>query len=70
MLSNPMDQQARDMARSALSAIDAHEKVCAERWAEARAAVADIKRILAWGATGLIGSMGGVILLLLRERGL
>lgn len=49
------------MAQAALSKMDTHERVCAERWGSAMTTMKDIKRIIAWAATGLIGSMGGLI---------
>lgn len=63
----PIDQEARNMARQALARMDAHEQVCAERWGSSMNTMRDIKRILAWGTTALIGSMGTVILLLLNR---
>ena len=56
-----IDQKARDMAQAAHSAIMTHEQVCAQRWASTMSTMKDIKAILAWGITGLIGSMGGLI---------
>lgn len=67
MATHFIDQQARDMARQAISAHAAHEKLCAERWEEAKRALREIKLILAWGVTALIGSLGSVILLLVTR---
>jgi hypothetical protein len=49
------------MAQSAKAAINAHEQVCAERWKTSIDTMKEIKRILAWGTTGLIGTMGSLI---------
>ncbi|HEX3982609.1 MAG TPA: hypothetical protein VHX12_02850 [Acidisoma sp.] len=44
MMENPCDQVARDGMNSALSKIDAHERVCAERWSEMRETVGAIRK--------------------------
>lgn len=49
------------MAMAATSAINTHEEVCAERWRSAMDTMSDIKRIVAWGVTGIIGAMAGLI---------
>lgn len=64
MTSSVIDQEARNMATAAHSAIIVHEKVCAQRWLSTMDTMKDIKRIIAWGTTGLIGSMGGLIVYL------
>lgn len=63
------DQVARDAARDAMGAISAHEKVCAERYGAVRGQLSDIKTVLAWGAAGLVGSLGSIIMLLLQGHG-
>lgn len=57
------------MAQTALSAVGAHERVCIERWSASMDSMRDIKRILGWAITALIGGMGTVILLLLNRPG-
>lgn len=56
-----VDQKARDMARDASAAILSHEQVCALRWKTTMSTMNDIKRIIAYATTGLIGSMGALI---------
>lgn len=64
-----IDLEARNMAQKALDGISSHERVCTERWREVRLIMADIKRILGWGITGLIGSMGTLIAWLATHPG-
>lgn len=54
MSSHVIDQEARDMARAAASKIDAHELVCAQRWASTMQTMKEIKAILAWGGATVI----------------
>lgn len=49
------------MAARALDGISSHEMLCAERWNQTRIAMNEIKRILAWGTCGLIGTMATLI---------
>ena len=44
MSTDIIDQKARDLAQSAASAIDSHERVCIERWGSAMSTMNDIKR--------------------------
>jgi hypothetical protein len=61
MNSHVIDQEARDMARSATAAILTHEQVCEQRWRSTMETMGDIKRIIAWGITSLILAMGSLI---------
>jgi hypothetical protein len=63
-----VDQEARDMARAATASINAHELVCAQRWKSTMDTMSDIKRIIAWAAVGLIGSMGSLIIYLATHQ--
>lgn len=68
-----VDQQARDLAREAISLQSAHERVCAERWAaceksflagsEKMKGLADgqrqILRVLGWGAALIVTTLLG-----------
>jgi hypothetical protein len=61
MSNHIVDQDARDMAREALAKINSHEVVCAQRYGSLERVLAEIKGVLWWGTTGLIGSMAALI---------
>jgi hypothetical protein len=49
------DQEARDLAREALSRMNAHEKVCTERWTTSRATQVEVKAGVARVEAALTG---------------
>ena len=55
-----VDQDARDMAKSALFKLESHEDVCAERWRNAQTATTDLKAAVnaftrqMWAANGMV----------------
>lgn len=56
-----IDQKARDMAQAAQNQISSHERECAIFRAASTITLKEIKSILAWGITALIGAMGTLI---------
>lgn len=52
--------EAKGTAEQALSRVDTHEAVCAERYAAIRKDVHDIKKVIVWGVSGLITVLLGV----------
>ena len=56
-----IDEEARNMARAAQSAMNIHEAVCAERWGTAISVMKDVKRIVAWLIVTVITGMGTMI---------
>lgn len=63
-----IDQEARDMATQALSRIDAHERVCAERYTQTNKTMGLILHVLAWGTVALITGMGTIIVILATHQ--
>lgn len=61
MIQHIVDQEARDMARAVDARMTGHERECAIYRATTITTLKDIKNILAWGITALIGSMGTLI---------
>lgn len=56
-----VDQDARDMARDAQAAIDAHTQECAIQWRNTAGTLKEIKGILAYGGVLLISCLLGLI---------
>lgn len=68
MPAKTIDSEAREVANNALALIQKHEAVCAERWAATERTMGLILKVLAWGTTGLIGSMGALIVWLATHQ--
>lgn len=49
--------EARNRANAAHDKIEAHEDLCAERYRNINESVAEIKNILKWAGSGIIGLM-------------
>lgn len=61
MSTHVIDQKARDMAQSAASKLDAHERECVVRWSAAMQSMDEIKKILSWGTGTLIAALLSII---------
>jgi len=59
------DQMARDTAQKAISLIESHEQVCAERQGSIIRRLVDIEKLLSRGMVITVGAMGTLIVTLL-----
>ncbi len=65
MSETAIDQRARDLAADARNRLIAHEEVCAERWRNVSAQIADLKQAVMFQRTQIWGAAGSVIFVLL-----